>query len=239
MELRKACVSSHDPFVHESCTSVLCSQSLRPNRFGCGVTVISGALSERWPAATDTVCYLCTEPFAGPPASIPVAKHSATGGYAVFGTFCSWACASRYMATHRSILASSLHLSSVWLQDLANRLGYDQAVRPAPPRECLRKFGGPLDIDAFRGRTGPSITRLNTPYVPVQEALDGVPGVVRNLRRSTAKVERQERQQVRVGHYRRWREKNPKRKAATEPTKPASAPPSKRAATMRKWFPKL
>lgn len=99
---------------------------------------------------TDICCWWCTEKFDNLPCFIPE-KHS-KGKYHVFGCFCSYNCAAAYNI--------SMNDYKVWDRySLIKRLYNDiyennenlVDVDIAPPRETLKKFGGHLSIQEFRG----------------------------------------------------------------------------------------
>jgi hypothetical protein len=63
--------------------------------------------------------------------------------------------------------AKNIHLLKYMYFKYTNKKFYRESLNKAPPRECLKIFGGPLEIEEFRNKS----TRceiLNTPmcYIP-------------------------------------------------------------------------
>lgn len=75
--------------------------------------------------------------------------------------FCSWSCVKSYnfdSSNHKKYECSSL--ITLLLQQIH---GVSKAIRikPAPPRQCLKMFGGYMDIETFRGDTDVDQYNLN------------------------------------------------------------------------------
>lgn len=91
------------------------------------------------PARTDVLCFHCCHGFEWPPVC--------DGRY----VYCSWACRKAHLletpcsATHEALQALPTH---------ARRAGHLAPIKPAPPRETLSVFGGPLSIEEFRAVAG-------------------------------------------------------------------------------------
>lgn len=102
-----------------------------------------------WPSATDVLCWHCCHPFEGPPLPLPFKYDDRRDIFHVSGTYCSWACmktdnhrTNSHLANVRAMLIALLRKRCTGV------LGH---IRPAPPREALRAFGGWMSLDAFRG----------------------------------------------------------------------------------------
>ncbi len=100
-----------------------------------------------WPGSTSVCCHWCCHQFEGPPVGVPV-KH-VDGVFHVCGCFCSLECA---MAHN---YASNDGMDEIWernslLQLMGRRMNKEGPVVSAPPRVCLRMFGGYMDIEDFR-----------------------------------------------------------------------------------------
>lgn len=68
------------------------------------------------------------------------------------GFFCSPACTFAYINNDRGLANMRLEVMRMTRQLLQMRYGIDgRAVRPAPPRNALRRFGGKLTLAEFRG----------------------------------------------------------------------------------------
>ncbi|AGO83870.1 hypothetical protein psal_cds_282 [Pandoravirus salinus] len=86
---------------------------------------------------------------------LPRAYDSRTRAYAVWGNFCSFPCAMAYQLDHGAGVYDTPHVLVLIHKMAAEVWGREGLVSPAPPRFCLRKFGGavdPEDIEAVSER---------------------------------------------------------------------------------------
>ena len=100
-----------------------------------------------WPQSTSIWCYWCCHPFHTVPFGIPIKYHNSK--FHVFGCFCSLECATAFN------FDSNESSDEIWerfnlINLLSRKLGYKPLVKSAPSKLALRKFGGHLDIEAFR-----------------------------------------------------------------------------------------
>lgn len=110
-----------------------------------------------WPKSTHIACFHCTEPFAGPPMSIPVAYDSKTERWTMDGVFCSCQCALAHLCDtkHHHFLYGNM---MCWTKLFAQvYLGVKNARR-APKRRLLQKFGGNMTIEEFRNHKQDHVT---------------------------------------------------------------------------------
>jgi hypothetical protein len=104
----------------------------------------------QWPDTCDVCCWWCCHKFKNAPCTLPTKYDPLRKRFTFCGLFCSWSCVKAYnfdRSDHKKYECSSL--ISLLLQQL---YGTAQAIRvkPAPPKQCLKMFGGYLDIDDFR-----------------------------------------------------------------------------------------
>ena len=97
------------------------------------------------PEKTNVACWWCTHNFEGQPIFLP--DSYTDNHYHVFGCFCSFECAAAYNIDTDDY--------KVWdryslLKKLHNTVYKNKILSIAPPRESLKKFGGPLSIEEFR-----------------------------------------------------------------------------------------
>ena len=109
--------------------------------------IISQNNEEQVPFKSYCACYWCCHTFDTRALGIPV-KHKHTRFY-VSGVFCSLECACAYNFDTCS------HVNNMWetynmINLMARHMEYVDFVYPAPPRRCLRMFGGKMTIDEFR-----------------------------------------------------------------------------------------
>ena len=106
------------------------------------------------PEQTSTPCQWCLHAFGNPPVGIPFKKNS-EGGFDAFGIFCSLECASafnfdRLHASHTAFARHTMCCEIATMQ--AQQTVRPVHIRPAPQRELLQLFGGPLSISEFRDK---------------------------------------------------------------------------------------
>jgi hypothetical protein len=98
------------------------------------------------PSQTDLSCFWCCESFSGRPCVIPSFVVNET--WHVYGNFCTPQCAMSYL------LSEIVDMHTRWERiALLNRLYGAQMngrIYPAPAREILQRFGGPMTIEEFR-----------------------------------------------------------------------------------------
>lgn len=104
-----------------------------------------------WISKTDICCWHCAHSFEEPPVYIPEKitpidndKHV----FSVYGNFCSFPCAKAYLMEHHCFDTSKQLM-------LLNKIAIDSynVIPPfmqAPPRICLKMFGGTMSITEFR-----------------------------------------------------------------------------------------
>jgi hypothetical protein len=99
--------------------------------------------NNEWPSSTNIDCLWCCYSFSNFPFGIPIKIKDSN--IQMFGNFCSPECASAY------IFESIKGIEKWEYYSLLNYLYKDKNdIKLAPPRICLKKFGGKLSINEFR-----------------------------------------------------------------------------------------
>jgi len=106
--------------------------------------------STEWPEKCDICCWWCCHKFNCTPCTLPTKYDSHRKRFTFSGIFCSWSCVKAYnfdRSDHKKYECSAL--ISLLVQQL---YGITKAIsiKPAPPRQCLKMFGGYMDIESFR-----------------------------------------------------------------------------------------
>lgn len=101
-----------------------------------------------WPKSTAQWCWYCCHPFDTQPLPMPIKYDDKRDVFHVMGTFCSWACMKAYNRESSSY-TKSMNANNITLfrKRCTGCLG---SIRPAPPRQALRVFGGTMGIHEFR-----------------------------------------------------------------------------------------
>ena len=131
-------------------------------------------LSKELPSETSLSCFWCCETFAGRPCIIPT--HITDKTWYVYGNFCTPQCCMAYL------LSEILDTHTRWERiALLNRLYGAQTngrIYPAPSRESLQRFGGPISIEDFREMCEKQRTRVDIhmpPMVSILASMDTKP----------------------------------------------------------------
>ena len=103
-----------------------------------------------WPGTCDVCCWWCCHPFEGSPCTLPTKYDPLRKRFTFCGLFCSWNCVKAYnfdRNDHKKYECSSL--ISLLIQQI-HGIRYALGIKPSPPRQTLKMFGGYLDINEFR-----------------------------------------------------------------------------------------
>ncbi len=130
--------------------------------------------SKELPSETTLSCFWCCESFPGRPCIIPT--HITDKTWYVYGNFCTPQCCMAYL------LSEILDTHTRWERiALLNRLYGAQTngrIYPAPSRESLQRFGGPISIEDFREMCDKQRTRVDIhmpPMVSILASMDTKP----------------------------------------------------------------
>ena len=132
------------------------------------------------PKKTDIACFWCCHSFSLQPVAIP--SHILDEVWYMYGNFCSPECATAYLFkekvdSHVQWERYAL-LNSLYADDADVPLGAPHGIRPAPPREVLRMFGGSMDISEYRAIVHEKRLRvdvLTPPMVSIIQTMDTKP----------------------------------------------------------------
>ena len=96
------------------------------------------------PESTSAACFWCCGGFEGRPIVMPTQEED--GVYTVYGNFCTMSCGLSYL------LNEHVDPQLRWERQALFHRMYKQTtdIQPAPPKECLRLFGGPLSHEQYR-----------------------------------------------------------------------------------------
>jgi hypothetical protein len=126
------------------------------------------------PSHTELACFWCCEQFNGRPCVIP--NSIVQSVWNVYGNYCTPQCAMAYL------LSEILDTHTRWERiSLLNRLYAKQIngrIYPAPSRESLKRFGGPITPDEFRSICESQTIRVDIhmpPMVSILASMDTKP----------------------------------------------------------------
>lgn len=122
------------------------------------------------PERTDVACFWCVHTFDWQPCIIP--EREVNGTYNVYGNFCCPECAFSYL------LQETMDPHVRWERIALLHRIYDREGRgrmnPAPGREVLKLFGGPLSIESFRATIRAGKVRIDTHMPPMVSILGSI-----------------------------------------------------------------
>jgi hypothetical protein len=125
-----------------------------------------------WPISTDVSCFWCCHQFDNTPCSIPESYHNNL--FKVNGCFCSFNCATSYLFSNEKN-SNSLWEKYSTLHLLKNKLlnnNDSNFIKPAPPRESLKSFGGYLTINEFRNNSDKLYNIVSPPVIILCPQID-------------------------------------------------------------------
>ena len=115
------------------------------------VTTLKNIITDdAWPEKTDVHCWWCCHQFECSPCTLPTKYDPLRKRYIFTGVFCSWNCTKAYNFDQNDC---KKYERSGFITLLVQQMyGICQAIniKASPPRQCLKMFGGYLDINAFR-----------------------------------------------------------------------------------------
>jgi len=101
-----------------------------------------------WPQTTDILCWWCSHSFDTMPLPCPVDYDGIREHYRVNGVFCSWSCIAAYSIKEYTSLAMVYQFRNELLENSGQKI--DENIVIAPPKYCLKSFGGHMTIKDFR-----------------------------------------------------------------------------------------
>ena len=125
---------------------------------------------QKLPDCTDVACYWCAHTFENQPCIIPESERY--GVYKVYGNFCYPECAMAYL------IKESIDPHTRWDRMALLYRIYDiegkGKIFPAPPREVLKLFGGPLTIESFRATISSKKVRIDLHMPPIVSIIGSI-----------------------------------------------------------------
>ena len=135
---------------------------------------------QRLPDKTDIACFWCCHSFQSPPFAIP--SHILDETWYMYGNFCSPECCTAYLFKERIDNHAQWEryalLNSLYADDAEVQAGSPRGIRPSPPREVLRMFGGSMDISEYRAVLHEKRLRIDVltpPIVSIIQTMDTKP----------------------------------------------------------------
>ena len=135
---------------------------------------------QQLPTKTDIACFWCCHAFDSPPCAIPTTIVDDI--WHMYGNFCSPECSVAFLFKEKVDAHVQWEryalLNTLYGQDADISAGSPQGIRPAPPREVLRFFGGCMEIGEFRAILHERKLRVDVmapPMVSIIQTMDTKP----------------------------------------------------------------
>ena len=128
-------------------------ESLKRMRVVTTIKNIHSDLDQQWPEKTDISCWWCCHQFTNCPCTMPVKHDPRRNRFEFSGIFCSWNCAKAYsLGINDHSRFTRTPLIGLLVQQM---YGTQESVsiKSAPPRQCLKIFGGYMTIEQFRNNS--------------------------------------------------------------------------------------
>jgi hypothetical protein len=130
--------------------------------------------NRKWLSKTDIHCLWCCHKFESVPIAIP--KKIIDDTFHLFGYFCSFNCAASYIFGTNILASNKWEYYSLLCLLQKKITGSDkyEKIKLAPPKECLKIFGGFLSIEEFREQFHhiDEYTLRMPPMVPIESTIE-------------------------------------------------------------------
>ncbi len=138
--------------------------------------------------STSTACFWCCHPFSWKACVLPISYDAYENMYACEGHFCSPECALASLYADPSLSDVTRWTRHALLVDLYRSMYGTREFTPAPPRTCLRMFGGQLDIEQYRQYVASAVEMVAVQLPPLRLFVPtmNVQGPVRDVKKFVA-----------------------------------------------------
>ena len=130
--------------------------------------------TQELPSETDLACFWCCDSFKGRPCVIPLRIVDSV--WHVYGNFCTPQCCMAYLLSE--LLDTHTRWERISLLNRLYRTNTNGRIYPAPSRESLQRFGGPISNDDFRAMCQSQRVRVDIhlpPMVSILASMDTKP----------------------------------------------------------------
>jgi hypothetical protein len=125
---------------------------------------IENEKKQEWTEKVESCCFWCCHVFNTPCLGLPLSYNKNNKKFAVKGIFCSFPCMMAYDKEYKFYKNDLIYFMYKYIYGEIN------THKIAPPKECLKMFGGTMDITEFRNISSTkSIKLLRYPMYPIRE----------------------------------------------------------------------
>jgi hypothetical protein len=126
------------------------------------------------PDETNLACFWCCDNFSGRPCVIPLSVIDNV--WNVYGNFCTPQCGMAYLLSE--LIDTHTRWERIALLNRLYSMNTNGRIYPAPSRETLQRFGGPISIEDFRSICDSQRSRIDVhlpPMVSILASMDTKP----------------------------------------------------------------
>lgn len=124
---------------------------------------------QSWPERTAKWCWHCCAPFEAQPVPIPTAYDKVRNIYAVYGNFCSFSCAAKFLEVTK--LADAPYQRRLLARMAREVFENTRPIKNAPDRWRRVEFGGDLTLEEFRSCNQKCRTYMRMPPFVMQSLM--------------------------------------------------------------------
>lgn len=146
-------------------------------------SILDKTFCESYPP--DTSCFWCCHSFDWTPSVLPISYDAYKNIYTCEGNFCSPDCALAYLYADVRISDTVRWNRHTMIRHMYSSMYTTRDLSPAPPRSLLRMFGGPLDIEQYRGyvSTINDVVLSDLPPIRLVFPTMNIQGPIRDIKR--------------------------------------------------------
>jgi len=147
--------------------------------------ILEKALKDSY--SENTACFWCCSNFVGPQFVLPIYYDTYKNFYTCKGNYCSPECSLAYLYSDFSVSDSTRWNRHILINNMYAPL-YNEGISPAPPRNLLRLFGGPLDIKQFRSYIRSTNDVIQEGFPPIRMVFPtmSIQGPLRDIKKIVA-----------------------------------------------------
>ena len=144
--------------------------NVQPKEYGPSTLLVqfaNTAHTHELPSESSLLCFWCCEGFTGKPCVIPTRVVEKV--WHVYGNFCTPQCCMAHLMSE--LIDTHIRWERIALLNRLYGNQFNGRIYPAPSRESLQQFGGPISIEDFRSICERQRIRVDINYPPMVSIL--------------------------------------------------------------------
>ena len=193
LQKNKQELPTHDPICCSEKKTKL-SNGMKKNMIKIMYEFIDSNNKNNWPESTNIHCWWCAHQFKNMPCAIP--KYYINNKFYLYGCFCSFNCAaSNIIYSGDNSKWEEMSLLNLLYKKIYPSNDNMKKIKLAPPKECLKMFGGTMDIEEFRSNFNNNI-ELNIIKPPMISIIPTIEENIINLPSSDIELNLQKKPRI-------------------------------------------